>query len=871
MIEVNELQKRRVIGKLKKHLGTLEGKRVALLGLAFKPETDDMREASSLVLGARLLAEGAEVCAYDPVVEDGRTGCTAWRCAASAEEAVTGADAAVLVTEWDSIVDLDWAAAAPTMRSPVVIDGRNALDPEVDDRPRVHVRGHRAHPGPRARRPAAAGRLMQAVILVGGEGRRLRPLTDTRPKPMMPLVDRPFVAHQLDHLRRHGITDVVFSCGYRPDALEAHFGDGSAMGMRVRYVVDPEPLGTAGAIKNAQDLLDGDAVLVLNGDILTDLDLGAMIARHRETGAVGTLALTPVDDPSAFGLVRLHDDCSVEAFVEKPSREELRPGEPFRINAGTYLLEPVGRRPHPRRAAPARSSARSSRSSPPAGACSASRATPTGATSGPPPRTWRPHHDVLSGAVVTESPTGAAYLGPGARIGSGASVDPLSSLGAGADVGIPATVAGSVVGEEAHIGDGAALIDAILGAGVRVGAGARIGEGAVVGRRRQHRRPASGGRLGAHPDRRERRVASRPCSDSTDPTPTRATASACWACLAESVAAFDEARAAAEAVELIFPAEEVHDVAVCGMGGSAISADLLLGAYRERVRVPMTVVRDYYLPGWIGENTLVILSSYSGGHRGDAHVRLAGHGAQRALRGDHERRQARLVLRRRGRAGRPGAARLPAPGGAAPHPHADRRAARPHGGRPAARGGPRRGAHDAGERDPHARPRRSRGGESRQAARPLAGGRHPHALGRGADGAGRHPLEGPDQRERQAPGDGLGAARARPQRDRRVRRHAGRAAEAERARDAARPAPAPPGAAALRPHPRAGGDARRPGAVDHRRGGDPLARTLDLVILGDYASIYLALLRGVDPGPVDVIERLKGRLAETGYGRAQAQ
>jgi UDPglucose 6-dehydrogenase len=130
VIEVNELQKRRVIGKLKKHLGSLEGRRVALLGLAFKPETDDMREASSLVLAARLLAEGAEVCAYDPVVQAADRLHGVEMCA-SAEEAIAGADAAVLVTEWSTIVDLDWAAAAATMRSPVVIDGRNALDPEV--------------------------------------------------------------------------------------------------------------------------------------------------------------------------------------------------------------------------------------------------------------------------------------------------------------------------------------------------------------------------------------------------------------------------------------------------------------------------------------------------------------------------------------------------------------------------------------------------------------------------------------------------------------------------------------------------------------------------------------------------------------------
>jgi UDPglucose 6-dehydrogenase len=129
VIEVNELQKRRVIGKLKKHLGTLEGRRVALLGLAFKPETDDMREASSLVLAARLLAEGADVCAFDPIVDISTERLKGVTMSASAEEAVAGADAAVLVTEWASIVAMDWAAVLPTMRSAVVIDGRNALDP----------------------------------------------------------------------------------------------------------------------------------------------------------------------------------------------------------------------------------------------------------------------------------------------------------------------------------------------------------------------------------------------------------------------------------------------------------------------------------------------------------------------------------------------------------------------------------------------------------------------------------------------------------------------------------------------------------------------------------------------------------------------
>jgi UDPglucose 6-dehydrogenase len=130
VIEVNELQKRRVVGKLEKHLGSLIGKRIALLGLAFKPDTDDMREASSLVLSARLQGEGAEVVAYDPVaVERASEMLTSVEMADSAVAALNGADAAVLVTEWSEFRDLDWAAAAEAMTRPLIIDGRNYLDP----------------------------------------------------------------------------------------------------------------------------------------------------------------------------------------------------------------------------------------------------------------------------------------------------------------------------------------------------------------------------------------------------------------------------------------------------------------------------------------------------------------------------------------------------------------------------------------------------------------------------------------------------------------------------------------------------------------------------------------------------------------------
>ncbi len=320
----------------------------------------------------------------------------------------------------------------------------------------------------------------QAVVLVGGQGTRLRPLTDTRPKPMVPLVDRPFVAHQIDHLVRHGVRDLVFSCGYRPDALRDHFGDGSGMGVRIRYVVDPVRLGTAGAVRNAADLLGDGPTLVLNGDILTDLDLGAVLAQHRRTRAEGTVVLTPVEDPSAFGLVRLFDDLAVEAFLEKPAREDLRPGEPFLINAGTYVLE------------------RSVIDEIPAGVeCSIERETfPEVAARrglyghasdaywldiGTPAAYLRANRDVLAGRVRTESPVGPRYVGPGTVVAEGADVGEGCAVGAECRIETGASVNESVLGIGVEVGAGARVDGAILGDGVRVGADAVVSAGAVVG------------------------------------------------------------------------------------------------------------------------------------------------------------------------------------------------------------------------------------------------------------------------------------------------------------------------------------------------------------------------------------------------------
>jgi mannose-1-phosphate guanylyltransferase len=176
---------------------------------------------------------------------------------------------------------------------------------------------------------------VQALILAGGEGTRLRPLTSTVPKPVVPLVDRPFIAFMLDWLRSHGVDDVVLSCGHLAEGVRRVLGDGAAFGMRLRYVEEPEPLGTGGALKHAEGLLD-ERFLMLNGDVLTDIDVSAQLRRHEATGARATLALYPVEDPSAYGLVRLDGSGAVTEFVEKPAPDQI---DTHNVSAGVYVLE----------------------------------------------------------------------------------------------------------------------------------------------------------------------------------------------------------------------------------------------------------------------------------------------------------------------------------------------------------------------------------------------------------------------------------------------------------------------------------------------------------------------------------------------------
>jgi len=176
---------------------------------------------------------------------------------------------------------------------------------------------------------------LQAIVLVGGEGTRLRPLTYGTPKPMVPIVGVPFLARTMQRLSEAGIREVILPAGYLPQAIIDYFGDGSRFDMKITYVIEETPLGTAGALKNVEEYITGPFI-VLNGDVLTSLDLHAMLARHRERGGIGTLHLIKVEDPSAFGVV-VHDERGrISAFIEKPPRETAPSNE---INAGTYLFE----------------------------------------------------------------------------------------------------------------------------------------------------------------------------------------------------------------------------------------------------------------------------------------------------------------------------------------------------------------------------------------------------------------------------------------------------------------------------------------------------------------------------------------------------
>jgi mannose-1-phosphate guanylyltransferase len=336
---------------------------------------------------------------------------------------------------------------------------------------------------------------MQALILVGGEGTRLRPLTVTVPKPVLPLVDRPLLAHMLEWLRRHGVDDVIMSCGFLATSVRNVLGDGSQFGLRLRFVEEPEPRGTAGALKYAEDLLE-DRFLMLNGDVLTDIDLTAQLAQHDETGAIGTLALVPVEDPSAYGLVRLHEDRSVKEFVEKPTADSI---DTNLISAGAYVLErrvldliPPGRNVSIEREIWPRLVGNG---------LFAYAADAYWLDIGTPERYLQGTFDILEGNVETAvaerlgtgfvaiaDPVEAsgrivppAIVERGCRIAPGAHVGSLVVLGSGVEVGEGSKIERSVVLNGSQVGPRCTLQDCIVAAGVRIGEGTVVSGGAVLG------------------------------------------------------------------------------------------------------------------------------------------------------------------------------------------------------------------------------------------------------------------------------------------------------------------------------------------------------------------------------------------------------
>ncbi len=296
---------------------------------------------------------------------------------------------------------------------------------------------------------------MRAVVLVGGFGTRLRPLTYSIPKPMLPGVHRPIIEHLVTNLVRAGITDVVLALGFKPEPFMAAFPDGQCAGATLSYAVEPEPLDTAGAIRFAAlDAGIDETFVVVNGDVLTDLDIGELVRFHRDKGAEATIHAFPVEDPSAFGVVDLDAEQRVLRFVEKPPRGQ----EPSNlINAGTYVLEPsvIGRIPAGRKVSIERETF------PAVAADGGLYAMPMHAywlDTGRPELFVQANLDVIDGhsSVPCPDPVSAlATIAPDARI-------ERSVIGGDVVIGAGAVVERSVVLDGARIGSGVRLIDSVV-------------------------------------------------------------------------------------------------------------------------------------------------------------------------------------------------------------------------------------------------------------------------------------------------------------------------------------------------------------------------------------------------------------------------
>ena len=318
---------------------------------------------------------------------------------------------------------------------------------------------------------------MKAVLLTGGFGTRLRPLTYTRPKHLLPIANRPHMEHVFDLLQRHGVNEVVLTTSYLADAFAATVARARGRGLAVEVTHEPSPLGTAGAIKNAEAHLTDRAFLVFNGDILTDADLTAMLDFHRSREAEATILLTPVEDPSAYGVVPTEADGRVVGFIEKPRAEEA----PTKlINAGVYVFEPsVLERVPAGREWSAETSLFPDLVEHDAGLY-ALASSAYWMDIGTPQKYLQANLDALSGRYGGVSAGGDMVLAePGAAIAAGARVA-RACLGAGACIEAGATVESSVLLGRVAVGSGATVVRSILGEGARVGPGARVVDRAVA-------------------------------------------------------------------------------------------------------------------------------------------------------------------------------------------------------------------------------------------------------------------------------------------------------------------------------------------------------------------------------------------------------
>lgn len=341
---------------------------------------------------------------------------------------------------------------------------------------------------------------MKAIILVGGQGTRLRPLTNHLPKNIVPLCGAPFLHYPIEQLKKAGIREIAFSVGYKPETIRRVYGDGRKLGVKISYAIEKEPLGTAGAIKNAEKYVKGHPVVVLNGDILTDLPLTQMIDFHQKKKATATLGLVKVEDPTAYGLVLLDAQSAVTRFLEKPTLEEAVTDT---INAGVYLFEPSV-----------------FNFIPPKINYSAERALfPDLLKSqapfygfvwggywqdiGTPYKYLTTHWDLLNGAFkipgVWKKKAKGVYWGKGVRVGKkvkiegpvilgdgavieeGAQILPFTVLGAGCRVGAHSSVAKSVLWDGAVVGSSVVLDEVILGRNAQVQAYSKVGKGSVLG------------------------------------------------------------------------------------------------------------------------------------------------------------------------------------------------------------------------------------------------------------------------------------------------------------------------------------------------------------------------------------------------------